>query len=299
MAPKHGLGRGLDALIKDGTPSAPPPAPPAESAIVRVPLSAIRKSPWQPRRAFEDEPMSELAQSIKERGVLQPLLVRAVGAEYELIAGERRWRAAAQAGLSEVPVLVMQADDAGALQLALIENLQRQDLNVIEEAEGYQLLAERFHLTQEEIAARVGKGRASVANALRLLALPQEVKQLVVSRELSPGHAKAIAGLPSAADQVLYARRAVAENLSVRQLEKLVEKARKSPRKPRAARSDLPPSHLAYLSDKLHAHFGTSVRISPCRTYANGAKGRGRIEIEFYSNEDLDRILALLGIAAD
>jgi ParB family chromosome partitioning protein len=298
MPAKHGLGRGLDALIKDGTPVAPPPKAP-ENQVVKVPVTSVRKSPWQPRHSFADEPMAELAQSVKERGVLQPLLVRAVGNEYELIAGERRWRAAAEAGLRDVPVIVMQADDAAALELALVENLQRQDLNVIEEAEGYQLLAERFNLTQEQIAGRVGKARASVANAMRLLALPQDVKQLVVSQAITPGHAKVLSGLEIGQEQLLYARRIVTESLSVRQIEKIIERARKAPRKPRAARSDLPANHLTFLSEKLHAHFGTSIRISPCKTYANGAKGRGSIEIDFYSNEDLDRILALLGISGD
>jgi ParB family transcriptional regulator, chromosome partitioning protein len=294
---QHGLGRGLDALIKDGMPTAAAEA--GGRSILRVPLGAVRKSPLQPRRSFESEAMAELTQSVRERGVLQPLLVRAAGSEYELTAGERRLRAATEAGLADVPVIVMTAADPDALEMALIENLQREDLNVIEEAEGYQILAEKFGHTQEQIAARVGKARASVANALRLLALPAEVKQMVVTRQLSAGHAKVLSGLEIPEEQALYARRAARENLSVRNLEKIIERARRAPRKPRASRTDIPPSHVALLSDKLHAHFGTSVRLTPCRTYANGTKGKGIIEIDFFSNDDLDRILSLLGVSAE
>ena len=297
MATKHGLGRGLDALIKDGTPAAAVEG--TGKDILRVPIAAVRKSPWQPRRAFEPGAMAELTQSVRDRGVLQPLLVRQVGADYELIAGERRLRAATEAGLKDVPVLVMTAADPDALQLALIENLQREDLNVIEEAEGYRLLVERFNLTQEDIAARVGKARASVANTLRLLALPAEVKQMVVGRQLSAGHAKVLSGLDIEAEQLQLAKRSLKENLSVRNLEKLVEKARRAPRKPRALRNDIPADHVSLLSDRLHTHFGTSVRLTPCRTYANGTKGKGTLEIDFFSNDDLDRILTLLGVSLE
>jgi len=301
MAVRHSLGRGLDALIKNGTTAGAGQATAAgpTPSVLKVPVGAIRKSPWQPRRTFETEAMMELVQSVKERGVLQPLLVRPFGAEYELIAGERRLRAALEAGLTEVPVIVMSAADGEALELALIENLQRQDLNVLEEAEAYRLLAEQFNLTQEQIAVRVGKARASVANTMRLLSLPAEVQQLLATNQLSPGHAKVLIGLEIPEEQILYAQRAVKENLSVRNLEKLIAKAKRPPRKPRAARTDIPPTHLAAISDKLHAHFGTSVRITPCRTYANGTKGKGTIEIDFFSNDDLDRILALLGVALD
>jgi ParB family transcriptional regulator, chromosome partitioning protein len=266
---------------------------------LKVPIGRVRPSPWQPRRAFEEEALNDLTASIRQRGVLQPLLVRAVEGGYELIAGERRLRAATSAGLGEVPVLVLEAADHDSLELALTENLQRADLNVMEEAAGYQLLAERFALTQEQIADRVGKARASVANTLRLLLLPPEVRRLVSEGQLSAGHAKALTSLEIPEEQLLLARRAVDESLSVRAIEKLVLKARRAPRKPRATRSDIPPAHLADLSDRLHAHFGTSVRIAPSRTYANGKKGKGSIEIDFYSNEELDRILSILGVVAE
>ncbi|MGQ9662550.1 MAG: ParB/RepB/Spo0J family partition protein, partial [Kiritimatiellia bacterium] len=294
-----GLGRGLSALIREGTatPAQPPPAAARSAAgILKVPIEKIKRSYWQPRRIFDPEALAELTESIRQKGVLQPLLVRAKPDGYELIAGERRLRAAREAGLHEVPVIVMDVADNAALELALVENLQREDLNPVEEAEGYRTLMERFELTQEQIAERVGKARSSVANALRLLDLPEEVKQLVAGGELSAGHAKALLALEIAEERVLYARRAVQEALSVRQLEKFVQKAARPPRRPRVFRADLPKDHIAYITERLQRHLGTSVRVTPCRTFANGKKGRGVIEIDFYSNEDLDRILACLGL---
>ena len=300
MAAKHGLGRGLEALIKDGTRTEMAPgAPGADAGIRKVPIQQIRKNALQPRHEFEPEAMAGLIESVRQHGVLQPLLVRPAATGYELIAGERRLRAAGEVGLTEVPVIVMQAADAQALELALVENLQRKDLNVIEEAEGYQLLADRFGMTQEQIAARVSKARASVANTLRLLALPAEIKALVVSAQITTGHAKALMALEIDHERVLLARRVVDEGLSVRQLEKLVERAKRAPRKARSSRSDIPHDHLAYLADRMHAHFGSAVRITPCRTYANGKKGKGTIEVDYYSNDDLDRILAVLGISGE
>jgi ParB family chromosome partitioning protein len=295
MPKKHGLGRGLGALIKDGT-SRPEPEP---AATLRVQIDRIAGNSLQPRRVFEPDAMAELAASVRERGILQPLLVRSQGDGFELIAGERRLRAAVDAGLKEVPVIVSNAGDAEALEIALVENLQREDLNAIEEAEGYRTLAERFDLTQDQIAARVGKARASVANSMRLLELPAEIKDHVAAGRLSAGHAKLLAGLDSERDQLLFCRTAVSGNLSVRNLEKVIWKAGRAPRKPRAVRNDIPPDHLADLSDRLHRHFGTNVRITPSRTFANGKKGKGAIEIDFYSNDDLDRILELLGVTGE
>lgn len=300
MAAKHiGLGRGLGALIKDSSvaPAAAPAATAPAPAETRIPVARIKRSPWQPRHVFEQEALAELVQSVKERGVLQPLLVRKVGAEFELIAGERRLRAAIEAGRPDVPVIVMDVTDREALELALIENLQRSDLNLIEEAEGYQTLIDKFSLTQDDIAQRVGKARPTVANALRLLALPDRVKQLVAERQLSPGHAKALLGLEHPKEQELLAARVVAEGLSVRTLERLVNRLRKAPRKPRAEKSDIPREHLQFLVDQMHQKLGTAVRMESCRTLANGKKVKGQIEIDFYSNDDLDRILVILGLA--
>lgn len=297
MALKHGLGRGLDALLNDGTARTAAPAEGATSTtVLRIPLADVQVASWQPRQGFGEEAMEDLIRSVKERGVLQPLLVRRLGARYELMAGERRLRAARAAGLKDVPVLVLEATDEEAIAVALIENLQRQDLNAIEEAEGYHLLSDKFALTQEEIAARVGKARASVANALRLLTLHPQVKTMVAESRLSAGHAKVLTGLEIPAEQLHFAERVVKESLSVRLLEKAIERNRASPRKPRASRSDMPVDHTAFLGEKLQQHLGTAVRVSPSRTYANGKKAKGTIEIDFYSNEDLDRIVELLGV---
>ncbi len=300
MAEKRGLGRGLGALIDDGAPRVAAPVDAAKApGALRVPLADVHKAAWQPRQAFEPDAMHDLVESVRAHGVLQPLLVRRRADGYELLAGERRWRAATAVGLPDVPVVVLEATDEEALALALIENLQREDLNPIEAAEGYRMLAERFTLTQEQIAERVGKARASVANALRLLALHPEVRAMVASGRLSTGHAKVLLGLEIPEEQRVLAQRAVQDGLSVRQLEALVDRARRAPRKPRAARSDLPETHVHQLCDRLHQRFGTAVRILPSRTYANGRKAKGAIEIDFYSNEDLDRLLPLLGLEED
>jgi len=299
MATKHGLGRGLNALIRD-TPAQASAAPaPVQPAYPLVEVTAIRQSPLQPRRVFAKESLDELTASIRTYGVLEPLLVRPVADGYELIAGERRWRAAQQAGLAKVPVVIKEANDHEALELALIENLQRSDLNAIEEAEGYQVLADRFSLTQDEIAQRVNKARASVANALRLLGLPLEVRKFVAEGLVSPGHAKVLLGMPIEAEQSKLAERVVKDGISVRELERIVEFARRIPRKRRESKDDIPVIHLKDLTDRLHQHLGTSVHVQGCRTLANGRKVKGSIQIDFYSNEDLDRILAILGISAE
>ncbi len=303
MAAKHiGLGRGLGALIKDTPPAAAPvesgavAAEPAGERVLRVAVERIHQSRWQPRQRFAADAIEELAQSIREKGVLQPLTVRRTGETFELIAGERRWRAAQAAGLKDVPVLVMEATDQQALEMALVENLQREDLNVMEEAEGYRLLAEQFTLTQEQIAARVGKARATVANALRLLELAEPVRRMVAANQLSPGHAKVLLGLEIPHEQELLAGRVLDEGLSVRTLERIVNRLRRGPRKPRAEKADLPADYLRDLTDRLHRHFGTSVRVTPCRTLANGRKVKGTVELDFHGNEELDRLLILFGL---
>lgn len=295
MSAKHGLGRGLKALIKD-TPDTGRQEGPADDGIRRIPVAGIVRSSLQPRKLFAEEEMEDLVRSVKEHGVLQPLLVRSRGEGFELIAGERRLRAAGAAGLKEVPAIVLDADDRKSLELALIENLQRANLNVIEEAEGYKALADQFKLTQEQIADRVGKARASVANTMRLLDLQAEIRELIVTGQLQPGHAKVLLGLQIPDERILLARQTVRENMSVRELEKLVEKANRAPRKPRVSRSDIPPVHVAHVADQLRRRFGTAVRLASCRTLANGKKARGVIEIDFYSPEDLDRILHMLGV---
>ena len=296
MSTKPKLGRGLGALIRDESPVTPPPAD-GGSVIHTVPITSIRPNPLQPRRHFEPEALAGLVESIREHGVLQPLLVRSAANGYELIAGERRLRASQTAGLREIPVIVMAARDDQSLELALVENLQRENLDPIEEAEGYQVLMDRFTMTQEQVAVRVGKARATVANALRLLSLPDEVRLLVSRGALSAGHAKLLSGLPIAEEQVLLARQVVQDNLSVRQLESLIRRRQRTTgRKARVTRDDIPANHLQLLTDKLHQHFGTSVRLYPSRTLANGKKVRGQLVIDYLSTDDLDRILDLLGI---
>ncbi|MCX7817789.1 MAG: ParB/RepB/Spo0J family partition protein [Kiritimatiellae bacterium] len=292
-----GLGRGLGALI----PRAEREPAAAESGghTKMVPLGAIRSGRWQPRREFSPAQMDELAASIRAHGVLQPLLVRPAGEGYELIAGERRYRAAVAAGLSEVPVRVMEVSDVEALELALIENLQREDLDPIEEAEGYRALGERFQLTQEQIAVRVGRSRAAVANALRLLTLPEGVREMLRSGALSVGHAKVLLGLPIAAEQEQLAGECVRRGWSVRELEREVARRQRGPRRRRAASPDVPEVHLRDVEERLKQKLGSPVRITPSRTLAGGRKAPGRIEGEFYSADDLDRLMLILGLSED
>lgn len=321
--PKPGLGRGLGALIgpRDGERPmmAPPPEPspasaptpeaaqltptPNGHAVLNVPTAEIRRSPWQPRQNFDEEALRELADSIRANGVIQPLICRRdAEGRYELIAGERRLRAAIEAHIPRVPVILIDAEDRRAAELAIIENIQRQDLNVIEEAEGYQTLAETFNLTQQEVADRVGKARASIANALRLLDLPDEVKRLLGNGQLSTGHAKVLLGLADPAEQAILGRKCVIEDITVRALEKLIRRRRAQGSEPASRTSgipDLPESYVRDLTDRLHKRFCTAVRLMPGITHANGKHTKGVLEIDFYTNDDLDRLLTLLGITLD
>lgn len=309
---RHGLGKGLGSLLGPvpakpnivQQPSQPIPAKqaiePSANAVAQINVSIIERCPWQPRQAFDGPELQELAESIQAQGVIQPLLCRRIGEKVELIAGERRLRAAIQAGLKTVPVLFLNLGDHQAATANLIENIQRKDLNPIEEAEGYRMLAEQFQLTQESIATTVGKPRATIANALRLLELPDEVKQLVADGRLSMGLAKVLLGVADADEQVALARRCILEGLTVRALETLL--ARRSPERPTSqltSKPDMPPSYVQDLSDRLHRYFGTAIRLTPSVTYANGRHGKGCLEVDFYNNEDLTRILNLLNISVD
>ena len=303
---KSALGRGLGALL--GGPLAPPaPAPspvqPAAAPAVadsrervqNVPLQKVRPSPLQPRKQFSDESLRELADSIREQGIVQPLIVRTRGDHFELIAGERRWRAAQLLNLADVPVIAREADDRTVLELALIENLQRENLNPIEEAIGYSQLAGQFQLTQEEIAAKVGKSRAVVANALRLLKLPQPVQEFIRQGQLSTGHAKAILGLADDKSQKLAAERVIQESLNVRQTEGLVARLQSRAEKTPGGRSSptaVPAGdpHVTDVESKLREMFATKVKL-------NYAQGKGSLEISFFSDAELERILQLLGIS--
>jgi len=292
---RKGLGRGLDALIQE-SPLTSPSTAPSSNDITKIPIADIRHNPWQPRQRIAADALDELTHSVREKGVLQPLLVRSTPDGYELIAGERRLTAARNAQLREVPVVIMNVSDREALELALIENLQREDLNIIEEADGYLALRDKFKLTQEQIAQCVGKGRATVANAMRVLNLPEEIKTHLSAGTLTPGHAKVLLGLEIPEEQKMLAQRILKEGLSVRHLERIVAKAHKPRKKPRAERTDIPETHLRHLEDSLHHHFGTSVRLSPSKTLSNGKKVRGRLEIDFYSSDELDRLLSIFGV---
>ncbi len=309
MAGKHkGLGRGLDALIKDGstakqqatkkTVPAKAPATP-QTGVREVATSAVVASPWQPRTVFDSASLTELVESIKVHGILQPLLVREMGSKYELIAGERRLRAAQAALRKKVPVIVIEASDEKALEIALIENLQREDLNPIEEAEGYALLQKKFNLTQEKVAEQVGKARASVANALRLLELADGIRRYVAEGLLSVGHAKVLLSVDSEKEKELLAKRCIKEGLSVRALETIVKRLGRPAKKPRAEKTDLPGDYLQSLTDELHQFFGTSVRISPSKTLTNGRKVKGSLEIDYHDNDELDRLLTIMGYTSD
>ena len=273
------------------------------NAVIQVKTDRIARSPWQPRVAFDEEALRELSESIKVHGVIQPLVCRRLPAEkgggYELIAGERRLRAAIEAGLTEVPVVLSNSDDKASAEMTIIENIQRQDLNVIEEAVGYKTLAEEFGLTQQDVADRVGKARPSVANALRLLELPDEVKTLLSSGLLSTGHAKVLLSLTDETEQTLLARRCVEEQLTVRSLERLIARRAVERAATDTKKLDIPESHVRYLLEKLHAKFGAPVRLQPSVTFANGKRAKGSIEIDFADNDDLTRLLDIFGVEVD
>lgn len=264
--------------------------------VLRVPLSRIHPCPFQPRKDFPAESLQELADSIREQGIVQPLIVRAQGNGFELIAGERRWRAAQLAGLTEVPILVREADDRKVLELALIENLQRENLNPIEEALGYSQLIEQFELRQEDAATRVGRSRAVVANALRLLRLPPEVQAYVRDGLLSVGHAKVILGLQTPDEQKLAATKVLQTSLNVRQTEELVTallgKSQPSVQRRQSPHTAAPDVHVAALETRLQERFGTRVHL-------RYREGKGALEIKFFNDEDLNRILQIAGITLD
>ena len=281
MASPKGLGRGMGALLGDFEEISS-----EKSAYQILPLQKVEPNPDQPRQDFDEEQLQALAESISIHGVMQPLAVREVsGGYYQIIAGERRWRAARLAGLKEIPVVIMEADDKTTMELALIENLQRQDLNPVEEALGYRSLMEEYGLTQEETAARVGKSRPAVANALRLLTLCPQVLEMVRAGSLSAGHARAIAALKTERLQEEAAQKIAALGLSVRQAELLC----KNLSKPTAPKKETPLAvdYVAECEKSLSKQLGRGVRI------VNG-KRKGRFELEFYGQEDLQVLLDAL-----
>jgi len=305
---KSALGRGLGALLSSPPPAArssvspavtlaPFAAPVADlrERVQHVPLSRIHPCPLQPRKDFPEETLRELADSIKEQGIVQPLIVRERGDHLELIAGERRWRAAQLLGLAEVPVIIRQADDRAVLELSLIENLQRENLNPIEEAQGYAQLVGLFNLTQEEVAAKVGKSRAVVANALRLLKLPLVIQNYIRDGRISVGHAKVILGLTNDKQQQIVAERVIKEALNVRQTERIVARAQlregeRPGRKPATALAG--DAHVLEIENRLRERFGTKVNL-------RYHQGKGSVEILFFNDEDLERVLQIAGVNVD
>lgn len=283
--PKKGLGKGLGALIPAATESTSPNQPDRPSKEIAVDL--ITPSPFQPRRTFDEAKIDELAASIRNQGIIQPLVVRPKRDGYELIAGERRWRAAKRAGLSQVPVVIRDANDQEALQLALVENLQREDLNPIEEASGYRRLQEEFHWNQEEMAEKVGKSRPAIANSLRLLTLPADVQREVTAGNLPAGQARALLGLHTEALIISACRAVIAEGLSTRETEKMVRHLLVG-RKRRNQTRLLDPD-MNSLVEELQRVLGTRVRLLP-----KARSSKGKIEIEYYTTADLDRIIHAL-----
>jgi ParB family chromosome partitioning protein len=295
VARRGGLGKGLGALIPAANPE-------SIGGLEELPVAAIRPNPYQPREHFDEEELASLAESIREVGILQPVLVRATDDGYELIAGERRWRAARRVGLQNIPALVRDTDDASALEHALVENVHRSDLNVLEEAAAYQQLIEDFGLTHEEVAIRVGRSRTAVTNTLRLMQLPPTVQRLVRDRSLTMGHARALLGTPDRALQESLAKRIVAEGLSVRAVEDALREPtvistdddgldqhgpEASPSSDPAATRQLRPPGLLELESLLGDHLDTRVKVDM------GSK-RGRVTIEFSTLEDLERIYKVI-----
>ena len=290
---RSGLGKGLGALI--GTPAVAPRAE-AESGerVHQLNLASIVPSALQPRKDFAREALQELIESIRQHGIIQPLIVRQVGARFELIAGERRWRAAQKVGLTQVPVIIRSASDLEVLEISLIENLQRADLNPIEEAQGYARLANEFGMRQEDIALKVGRSRAAVANALRLLDLHPQVQVWLAQNLLSVGHAKVLLALKAPEEQLLAAETVLRRNATVRSTERLVARQLgigRSRRRSRRVAVELSAEGTAVedLQNRLQQHLATHVAIH------HGDK-RGRIEIEYYGTDDLQRIVTVLGL---
>jgi len=281
MAEK-GLGAGLGALFGSAALEAD------AVECVFLPISKVEPGMMQPRKYFDDLALTELSDSIAEHGVIQPLTVRKIASgNYQIIAGERRWRAARMAGLSQVPARIVEADDRKAMVLALVENLQREDLNPLEEADGYRRLIEEFGLTQEEAAEKAGKSRPAVANALRLLSLPEEVKSFVESGELSAGHARTLLSLKENEELVLLAAKKITEEkLSVRETEKLVKRLQRQP-KPKEEKNEMKVDYIGDVERRLSSALGRGVKI------VEGRK-KGRIEIEYYDPDDLEIMIEAL-----
>ena len=283
--PRKALGKGLGALLPTRLPAAaptPPPTPPTETPQT-LPVELIDPNPLQPRRLFQNERLAELAQSIRVNGIVQPLVVRRMGDRYQLVAGERRWRAAKLAELPDVPVVIREVPDERLLEISLIENIQREDLNPMETAHAFKGLSEELQLSPEQIGQRTGKDRSTVTNFLRLLQLPDDLQQLVAERRLSAGHARCLLALPTVALQREVAEKAVAQGWSVRQTERTTQRMMADRQPKHVDEVQIDPNVKAAIQE-MERKLGTRVRI------LEKAKKGGKIEIDYYSSEDLDRI---------
>lgn len=286
---RRALGRGLNSLIPIRAPAPLPDATPAppDHSVAKLAVDSIDPNPLQPRRVFQSERLEELAQSIRANGIIQPLVVRNRGSRYQLVAGERRLRAARLAGLTEVPAIVQDFPDDRLLEITLIENIQREDLNPIETAQAFDRLARELHLSHEDIGNRTGKDRTTITNLLRLLQLPADLQQLVGEKRLTPGHARCLLTLPTAVLQREVAQKAVEQGWSVRQMERLTQKLLAVPEAKPADAPALDPNVKAAIQE-MERVLGTKVRI------VEKAKQKGRIEIDYYSPDDLDRIYSAI-----
>ena len=287
---KRGLARGIDVKGLEALLPGVRPDPAAREQVEQIPVERIRPNPYQPRRQFDPDALAELVESVRQHGIVQPLLVRPEGDGYRLVAGERRWRAAQAAGLATVPAVVREFSDVEMMEIALVENLQREDLNPIEEAQGYRTLSEELGLTQEQISQRVGKSRSHIANLMRLLSLPDDLRRLVAEGKLSTGHAKVLLGVGSAAEMRRLAAQVLAEGLTVRQLEDRIAQRPARPRRSRRVTGP-PAPEVEDLVNRLQRALNTRVAI-------RGRGARGQIVIEYYSWDDLERILARLEASA-
>lgn len=272
------LGRGLGALIPEKADT-----PDVTEKVVKIKISSIKPNKLQPRKRFDSEKLRELKDSISEKGVIQPVIVRSMEDGYELIAGERRFRAVRELGYQEIPVIVKDVSDADSLELSLIENIQREELNAVEEASAYMDLIEKFNFSQEEISKAVGKNKSTVSNTLRLLTLPKLIQGYISENLISMGHAKAVLSLPTERARIRFTKRIMRKNLSVRQAEELIKQKLEKPSRKKLEKDE----HLTRLEEELQHYLGTRVKI------IHGKK-RGRLEIFYYSNEDLDRVLDLI-----
>ncbi len=285
MVVKRGLGRGLDALFENFNDDATGDSNGFSGArIQEIRIVDIDPNPFQPRKSFDEDKISELAESIKTHGLVQPIIVKPVGRRYLLVAGERRWRASKQAGLTAIPSVVMEMDERQVMEISLIENLQREDLNAVEEAKGIRLLSEEFGLTQEEISHRLGKSRSAVANTLRLLNLSEGIQQLLTEDKLTPGHARALLSIEDLSLREDLAKIIIDKGLNVRDTEKLIKENQGANANRKAEIITIKPAYIKDIEASLEEALGTRVEITPGRK-------KGSILIEYYSNEDLERII--------